>query len=436
MDRLSLRMQFNELSQAAKLVLFITVAFVIGSILKSYHYATGYGNVDLRTRVIGARLLHTAESPYFFKWSPRYSDRLLISEPNNENNVFINGISVAPGLLYVQSLFSWLHYSTIQKAWAAFQYLLIGYIFFVFLFHLPGTLEDKFLPFVVGAIFFLCSPIWFINIERGQSYVLFAFAFCVVYQLYLKEKPASYFLAGIIIALAAYCRPTFIVVAVPVLIAFNRWTILGIVAAAIPLAVHAGLNIDVWTDYRNAMAIYTGLKTDLTYVPQHTVIRYPAVIEGMDAALINKYKADFPVGGMRPVIDQAERVFGRINHAIAVPIYGAIIATFAFLFRKKLLRRNPADIILLGFLLYMISEYIIPAGRGAYTLVQWVFPILLMLQQRRVQASGVVLLIAGLCLVTDFPTFLPFFNDIGELLLVVTVINYIRQDDLKPLPAL
>jgi hypothetical protein len=345
----------------------------------------------------------------------------------NENKILANGVTQAPGFLYFQSLFNTLPFRTIQLVWALCQYLLIGYIFYFFLFRLHDSARDKFLPFVVGAFFFLCSAIWFINIERGQAYILFTFVFCILYGLCLKKKPEAYFLAGAVVAVTAYCRPNFIIVALPLLFAFNRWTVVGFITAAIPLAVHAWLHIDLWKDYSNAMSIYSDMKTTAPQKIKSAAIQYPAFVEGIDERLIGKFKPDFQVGGILPLMRRIQAVFGPVHPALPYFMYGSIILTLLLFFRKDLLHKDPASVMLCGFLFYIISEYMMPIGRGAYTLIQWVFPVLLMLQKRRFGTSDVVLLIAGLCFITDLPTFLPYFNDFGELLLVICTIRYIRK---------
>lgn len=413
-------------SPAQQLIILFIALLTVGSVFKAYHFTTDYGGIDLRARVVGARLLHTNESPYFFKWTPAYSDRLLMFKEINEADRSVNGVTQAPGFLYFQSLFNNLPFRTIQLAWSLCQYILIGYIFYFFLFKLNDPVRNKFLPFVVGAFFFLASAIWFISIERGQAYVLFAFVFCMLYQFYLKEKPFAYFLAGAVVAVTAYCRPNFLIFLLPLLIAFNRWTIAGFIAAAIPLAIHGWLHIDLWKDYNNAMAIYTGTKA-MPHITQHTAIQYPAFIEGIAEDLISKRKTDFQVGGIQPVMERIQAFFGPVNPRLSLLMYGTLILGLLWFLRKELLQKEPANVMLCGFLLYIAAEYTMPVGRGAYTLVQWVFPVMLMLQKRRLGSGEVVLLIAGLCLITDIPTYLPYMNDIGELLLVICTIRHIRK---------
>ena len=64
-----------------------------------------------------------------------------------------------------------------------------------------------------------------------------------------------------------------------------------------------------------------------------------------------------------------------------------------------------------------------PAPRGAYNLIQWIFPVLLLLKENLLTPVRLVLLIFGLFLTTNYPYYLPFLQDLGELLLLFCLLG-------------
>ena len=412
---------FLTLSIAERATLLIILAIVIGGIIKSGYYTIHYGGTDLRVRVVGARLLNTNHSPYFYKWSQGDPDKF--ANPNDGNG-FTNGVSVAPGILYLQSVFTFLDYPLLRIVWTIFQYFLIGYIFLFVLSWTTGPIKNKFYIVLIGSVFFLCSCLWFINIERGQIYIFYAFLFCVLYQLYTHKNNWSQFAAGIILGLAIYCRPTFVVLLIPFIWQFNRSFVAGFIASLIPLSIHAYIHSQLWKDYFSAMAIYTGLNKPPAYFHNHSY-NYPSVIEG--AKNLTLYNAMYSCGGIQPIYLYFKS-FNASYNSIYILIYGLIAFFLTLRFRKNLSNSNPENAILFGFLLYIITEYIIPFNRAGYNMMQWVFPVLIILRKINIRKIEFVLLVSGLCLIISFPYYLPYLHDIGELILLYCLVNHIKTD--------
>lgn len=409
------------LSAVERLIAFIMVVLLLGSTAKSLYYTLQNGGCDLRTRVVGARLLSTSESPYFYKWKPGDPEQLL--DPNDKPDRVVNGVSSAPGALYVQALFNRLEYPAIRIAWMVVHYLLAAYILGFFLCTKDVSYKRKLGAAGISSVFFLCTAIWFYNIERGQIYILFAFFFCLLYQLYAAPKPWAHFLAGILLIFAVFCRPTFAVVGIPFLMVRNRWLLAGLLAGALPLAVHVLTYYDLWKDYQEAMNIYTGFRDGTPAFAHNFSTSFPSSIEG--ATNLGYIKTDFIVGRIAPLANHLWQL--GLPGVFYILSYTGVALLCLLLFRKDIRAKDPATVVLLGFLLYITAEYLVPAPRGPYNVIEWIVPVLLLLQGNRLSLPHLVVLMAGLCLMVGFPFTLPYSGELGELLLVFCLLQFLRN---------
>jgi hypothetical protein len=422
-----LRRWFSTLSGQKKMVVLLVLVLVALGVLKSGYYTIRYGGPDLRVRVVGARLVGTSASPYFYKWHT--GDPGQLADPNDRPDRSVNGLSVAPGVLYVQRLFTWLDYPALRMAWTVFLYLLA---FCMFGFMLGGRVNSptaNMYMVAIGGLFFLCSQIWFYNIERGQVYLLYGFFFWLVYQLYTLQKPVALFLSGVVLAIAIYCRPTMAVVAIPFVAALSRPMLVGLAAGGMSLLRDAYMHRALWNDYFSAMAWYTLPDRKALAAGAYVQPVYPAIIE--EAGNLTHYKTDFTVGGIRPLDTIVQKFWQGPHTALYIGLYGMIVLVIGICWWKKWRQGAPALLILSGFLLYIISEYLVPAPRGGYNMVQWMFPVLLLLQKEWLTDTKIVLLVVGLCLIVSFPFPFPWFRNAGEALLLYCLICGIRSEGTK-----
>ena len=119
--------RFHFLNSTQNLILLLMVLLITGGLLKAGYYTVHYGGTDLRDRVVASRMLDAGKDVYFYKWSPGDPERLL--NPNVDRSGAGNGVTAAPGSLYLQSWFAFLPYPVLRIVWMVFQYLLSCYIF-------------------------------------------------------------------------------------------------------------------------------------------------------------------------------------------------------------------------------------------------------------------------------------------------------------------
>src|SRR5215467_8884399 len=106
------------------------IAFVVFFCFSLYNYIAEVKHIyliDLRNRVIGARLIHENKSPYYYKWQP--SDPITLYDPNDFCNIKNNMITAPPSILLLLEPLAQLDFTTICYVW-----MVITYIFFLLIF--------------------------------------------------------------------------------------------------------------------------------------------------------------------------------------------------------------------------------------------------------------------------------------------------------------
>lgn len=86
------------------LVLLITAIGFIVDLQTTFTYI----GTDLRNRVVGARLVIEGIDPYFFKWTPVWSERFC--DPLDDPNNLLSRVSVPPTVLALHSVIARLPY--------------------------------------------------------------------------------------------------------------------------------------------------------------------------------------------------------------------------------------------------------------------------------------------------------------------------------------
>jgi len=425
MDAASIKNNFfkfwNNFTPPQKILLLVLALLLVAGIIKAVYYTWLFGGADLRDRIVGARLLNTMHSPYYYKWSPGDPEEFI--NPNLIPNRSINGISAAPGTLYILYPISFLKYPLIRVIWLVMQYFFLGSIFFYF-FRQKTSSNVKVLLALFGILFFFCSPFWLLHIDRGQVYIMYAYFFLLIYRNLKSRKTGLQFSAGLLITLAIYCRPTFFVLVLPLLLAFNPRVFAGLFLGGCIALFLLFFNFHLWQDYLTSMSMFTKVTAGLQTSVESPIV-YPETIEG--TTNLRMGKLDFMCGGLAPLDTHLSKIFPSTSGMVFICVYLILVGLLVFLLWKKIRTKDPILFILFGFLFYMLAEYVMPAPRGAYALMQWVVPVLLMLYTERMSIADRILMAIGLCFMVDFPFYFPFLNDIGELLLVYSIVNFIRK---------
>lgn len=409
------------MSKTTKYLLYAAIVFfVLLTVFKSLYLTNKNGGSDLRIRVVASRILKTDQSPYFYKWSPADGEYLL--DPNDYAERLVNGNVVTPAVLYLIYPISWQSYPTVRVLWTLVQFLLA----LLALVLLVKSRRDQW-AFLAGSIVLLgivCSDIWLLNIDRGQVYIFYTFLFASSYRLYTSPLKYGMLMSGFIAGIFIFFRPFAAVLALVFLLnGKKKWLAGYIMGLIIGCFLFVLPQPTLWKDYFKAMNEYGNEYTGKTHLlSTATEYEKPAIIEGVS----NLRKAqELNISGLDTVYSYLKKtgIIITKNQAYFVYVVLAILFFLSF-FKIHGKQKTPESLFLFAFVLYILPEFFVMAPRNPYNLIQWIFPLTLILLQIRFNQTSFVLLIFGLLLLHNFPFVVPYQAALAELLFIGITIYY------------
>lgn len=122
-----------------KILLWLALLATVIGLIVDLQTTLTYIGIDLRNRVIGARLVIEGIDPYFFKWNPSWSDRFYDPMENSHN--LLSRVSVPPTVLALHSIMARLPYLQQKILWLIVQWsALVGS---VFIFYISNKSQTK-----------------------------------------------------------------------------------------------------------------------------------------------------------------------------------------------------------------------------------------------------------------------------------------------------
>lgn len=390
--------------------------------------------VDLRNRVVGARLQKDGKPPYFYKWGP--VDGLRYYDPNKLDTTYANAITASPFFHHLLFPIAGLPQREISQIWLALEY----FMFFscvVIAFSFTRNLQQQWAVSIAYALI-LFTQAWVVHIIAGQMYIAFPFlAFVFLFCFIRKERLLFSFLSGLAAATIILIRPTCALIFVPFLPWLKTFRAKHALLFFLPAIMLSGYSIlntkerNYWMEYRKAIAAH--IKDHQSNDLGARTIAYKPVIykewEGWSLDSIHKARINFPVQWLSE--SSSIGIFSKQAFHITIPVWVinsimllSIAGLLFFWFRQNSNAR--AGIVLsalFGFCLYMISDFISPLWRIQYYGVQWAFPLLLLsaYYERRLRTIY-ILLLAGLLLNILNAPWLKMRHTIGELIILFTLL--------------
>jgi len=409
------------LSKNTRYFLYASIVFfVLLTIFKSFYFTNKNGGSDLRIRVVASRLLATDHSPYFYKWIPADGEYLL--DPNDHASRLVNGNVVTPAVLYLIYPLSWQSYPTVRVVWTVLQFILGFLSLFLLLKNKGGPLSI--VPVSIMVVGLICTDIWLLNIDRGQIYIFYTFLFAVIYRLYTSRRKHSMILSGFVGGLFIFFRPFAGILGLVFLLKGNKKWIIGCIAGfIIGCSLFVLPNPSLWKDYFKAMSEYgneyTGSFNTVIYTNEY---EKPTTVEGTD----NLGQAqEFNLSGLNTIYSHLKKMGIIISKNQSYLLYILLVILLCIVFyRNKGKDMDSKSLFLFAFLLYILAELFVMAPRNPYNLIQWIFPLSLIFLQARYNHPSLILLIAGLLLLHNFPFVFPYQAAFAELLFIGVAIYY------------
>ncbi len=239
------------------------------------------GAIDLRNRITGVRLAEDGIDPYHYKWHAGSPD--IYCDVYNNPNLPVSKTTVTPTMLMLHAPFAAAPYRTGQFLWLFAQWaLLIGTGAIWWLACARGWQRWAAVAFILAFSF---TGEWRLHAERGQSYIVLAFALSAWLALTLNRQWGNRFLAGFLAGFLIALRPPFLLLGC-FLALHRRGQLIGVtvglaVSAIVPMLIHP----EIWSEYASAVqtnaALY--LSQDETRPGQQ---HYPPLIEGTSTDLV------------------------------------------------------------------------------------------------------------------------------------------------------
>lgn len=390
---------------------------------------------DLRNRIVGARLQADGQSPYFYKWKPQ--DGIRYYDPTNFDQWKASAITSSPFLHHLLLPISNWPQHAIARFWMYLQYGMWTIMVLIFVWR-ANNWEQRLAIMEVAALF-LFSAYWQNNVLHGQTYLLIPFL-VTLFWVFLQQPEKWYWAlaAGMAAALLLGIRPTAFLILLPLLLVLKSHSRGYWMTMSIPVLLLFGLSIslpkerELWVEYQRNIAEQVKIHQDLqpqlqTNAPDP---EFPAW-EGWNRATVQSLNQRYPWDEhaefsnvylfYRNLFKQPLPV--KAMSFLSVLLLVAVSTVFLIRRRKSKLPVNPASCLLLGYLLYMITDFCSPIARGQYYGVQWLFPLLLMASEwKRKKVWVAVLLLAALLLSTLNLSWLPMEHTMGELLLLLSTL--------------
>ncbi|MCW8132758.1 MAG: DUF2029 domain-containing protein [Planctomycetota bacterium] len=368
------------------------------ALLESWNDVRTYGGVDLRDKVVFARLLWAGQDPYFAEMRADWPETLIDPYYNTDPI----RISVPPTAILPYVPLCNLPYGTQRLIYFALDWAaLLGAS--LLLAHLLRPNRGRGLFLLLALYFFATSYFWRLHVERGQYYGPLLFVLALAAWLLLKaDRPRA---AGVLLGLSAAVRPTLVVV--PLLCwLLKRRAAAGFAAGALALALLASLplgGVQAWTNYAKAVKLWELQFVDPAAVPKREVSPLPMIVEGTDFrdylpgkttnTAVMSQLADLKEFGLPA---SCIRYAGWLCKALA-----AGLAAFVFL-RAVRGRQGPRahrGVLALAVLLAFNLDYLLAPMRAGYVDVLLLLPIALLLPwfcSAKVHRGYLLVLLAGL----------------------------------------
>ncbi|HEV2482197.1 MAG TPA: glycosyltransferase 87 family protein [Puia sp.] len=429
----------------------IGLVLLLLALFRDIRRVGAHHQVDLRNRVVGARLIADKRLPYFYRWKP--GEPVRYYDPQNADAAdhvwdTMSTITATPLFLHLMEPLAELQQSHIDWVWLGFEYASWATLL-VFLLLLAPTPRSK-LAVTAVAIAFLFSSCWMHHIEVGQLYITIPLLAILGYCL-LRAKPTVWtgLATGLVVVVMAGIRPNVLLFFLPFLLVARRFSIpfrISMVAAVIVVVgcmAASPFERQLWTQYR--VAVSKHIRSHLAGNPflfSHAARDLP-VWEGVDqfhnqppSALSTRESSNFFL--------VYHKLFSRFMSLGLLTFFAAAsITLLCVYFGWKNYRRRDipmAQLALFGYCLYMITDMLSPVFRWPYYSVQWLFPVLLVLtgypSRRRLYYA---LLFTGLGLLVINFGFTAYQHAAGDYLLLVTLLLLALlpgdSDMRNPLPA-
>lgn len=425
-------MQINQkyLSKFVNLLLAFALIIALLGFVTDIRNTIKFGGIDLRNRVVGARLLTKGLDPYHFKWTPGNDERLL--DPLDWPTIPVTRTTVNPSVLLFHSLFANLPYFPQRIIWFVVQWFCLIASLFIFIKNNLHDLRNKSVIISI-LIFIFCSLIWRIHVDVGQFYIIYVFLLALSYHFLESEIKYSNALGGFFIGLAACFRFPLIIMVLPMII-FKKIKMLTFTLLSFFFCLLVSVlftNLQVWQNYFSAMATNGKLNIESLKVDGVDVKKiFPKIVEGMN---LQDFNGGIPNSNSSLQFFLKDTLSLQLDSKYFLIILAGILLLYSFIiYRYRAASSNKTNIKELDLIFFissinvLIVDFLIPAPRNAYNNVLFMIPLILLMKNinpfNTQMLSCAILMFIGFLTLNGMFAWLPNEIQVGEFLMLGSMI--------------
>lgn len=390
------RKREKTLKYFISILLISAVLISIIGLNKDFKNTIEYGTVDLRDRIVGARLLIEKQDPYFYHWKEGEPERFYNGWDNN--SLPISRAQVTPAVLTFFSIFAGFSFKTIKIIWFLTQWsFLIGSI--ALLANSTKCWLKSRIIWIFSLIVISGSSFWRLHVERGQSYIFYIFLIALSYWIYNRNFKGNHIVSGFFIGLAITTRPTYILMCIPILIYKKFKIMLGIISGTIIgiLIPFVYGNFSIWKSYFTMSNIFANSFINGPNVLSSGIVP-DRVVEGLSnlKTMAPMHVSDTSVISVFKYILKIDLTWNSL--IILLLLVLAIATIILIIFREG--SNNIKLIFLIGLVLSLIAAFFLPAPRYSYQNVIWLLLFAVLIDYadplKRLMNPLIIILIPGL----------------------------------------
>jgi len=341
------------------------------------------GSIDLRNRVVGARLLLAGRDAYKYHWEEGDPERW--ADPSDVLPEGETRFTAAPSVHAAYIPVAWMPYPYIRYLWLMVQWVslvLLGWL----MARAAADSASRFAVWFSLVALFALGDAWRLHVERGQVYVIFALLLACAYSAGRQETRKAGILCGAILGAAAVFRPTLGLGLLP-MAAARRWrtVVAGVLAGCLVFAAMLPLvGPNDWRSYFAAMERMARSTSGEVAAPTRVRPRFPPVIEGSRnvGRTVGRFawsnSAVLHVWGVVCGGTAARRWSVRVALAVILVAWpGALAAVW---------RKKPPTfdaLFLMAVTFAAVSEFFAASTRNSYNNLLWFVPVAIWIKQRK-----------------------------------------------------
>jgi len=318
------------------------------------------GSIDLRSRIVGARLMLEGRDPYHYKW--KLPEPAAFCDPFNNAAVPVSTTTVTPAMVLLHAPLAPLPYRSARLLWLLLQWSALAGAAVLWI-RAAESSRDRLL---LAAVFvcFTFTAAWRLHAERGQSYVILLLLVAGWAQASLRESGWRSLLAGVLAGVLIALRPPLAVVVLPFVGLCRRRQLPGL---ALGLLGAAGLPMvfqpDCWKQYAGAMEEWAQLYR--TTAPRPPGQAFPPLIEGFPIDVLARFA---PIPFADSSLTFVLKSLG-LTPGSSLPLLAALTGLYGLWLWRA--RRAASLLLLSGVAAWCyLTDFFLPAHRGTYNEVQ------------------------------------------------------------------